>query len=152
MRDAHSIPLIAGLHPKVRQDFQSFIEDCEQDFDITLRIVQGFRSFAQEDALYAQGRTTPGPVVTDSKGGMSYHNYGLAIDIVPIVGNKEDWNANEMRFANIGAQYNITWGGNWNGNLKDYDHFENKCGLNWRDLLNKYNNKEFIEGTNFVVI
>lgn len=40
----------------------------------------GFRSVADQDALYAQGRTKPGKVVTNARGGQSYHNFGLAID------------------------------------------------------------------------
>lgn len=160
MRDTHSLPLIAQLHPKVRQDFQDFIEECESCFDITLRIVQGFRSFAEEDALYAKGRTVKGDnagpghpmgdVVTNSRGGQSYHNYGLAVDIVVIEGNKENWKAGYMRYANIGAQWNITWGGNFNGSFKDYDHFESKCGHTWHDLLPKYQAKDFISGTEYV--
>jgi hypothetical protein len=162
MRDAHSIPLIQQLHPKVRADFQSFIEECELVFDLTIRIVQGFRSFAEEDALYAKGRTvkgdnaTPdhpmGDVVTNSKGGQSYHNYGLAIDIVPIDGNKEDWKFNYAKIVNLGAQWNITWGGNFPGSFKDYDHFENKLGHTWHDLLPLYQAGRFLPGTQFLDI
>ena len=162
MRDQHSIPLLEQLHPKVRKDFRDFIEECEQVFDITIRIVQGLRTFEQQDALYNIGRTvkgenaTPkhpmGDVVTNSPGGSSYHNFGLAVDIVPITGKKEDWNYNFMKLVNIGSQWNITWGGNFPGSFKDYDHFEAKCGHDWHDLLNMYHNKQFIRGTNYVNI
>lgn len=40
----------------------------------------GYRSFEEQDALYAQGRTTPGDIVTNAKGGESAHNYGCATD------------------------------------------------------------------------
>lgn len=40
----------------------------------------GRRLFEEQDALYAQGRTTPGPIVTAASGGLSFHNYGLASD------------------------------------------------------------------------
>lgn len=160
MRDQYSVAALGGLHPKVRKDFQDFIEECEEQFNITLRIVQGFRSFAEEDALYAKGRTVKGDnarpdhpmgdVVCNSKGGQSYHNYGLAIDIVPIDGKKEDWKFNYARIVNIGAQWNITWGGNFPGSFKDYDHFESKCGHSWQDLLPMYQAGKFIAGTKFV--
>lgn len=162
MRDANSISIVAKLHPKIRKDVQEFIEECEEVFNITIRIVQGLRTFAEQDALYNLGRTVKGAnadikhpmgdIVTNSPGGASYHNYGLAIDIVPLNGKKMDWNFNFMRLVNIGSQWNITWGGNFPGSFKDYDHFENKCGLNWRDLLKKYQAKDFIAGTEFVNI
>ena len=40
----------------------------------------GYRTFAAQDALYAKGRTMPGPKVTAAKGGESAHCYGMAID------------------------------------------------------------------------
>lgn len=152
MRDAHSIPLIALLHPKVRASFQAFIEASEEKYNITIRIVQGLRTFAEQDAIYQQGRTTPGKIVSNAPAGSSYHNYGLAVDIVPLNGHTMDWDYDFGKWAPIAAQYKITWGGNFPGTFKDYDHFENKCGLNWRDLLKKRQAKDFIPGTEYVNI
>jgi peptidoglycan LD-endopeptidase CwlK len=42
--------------------------------------ISGFRSHAEQDVLYAQGRTTPGKIITQAKGGQSYHNFGVAVD------------------------------------------------------------------------
>lgn len=42
--------------------------------------ISGYRSFDEQAELYAQGRTTPGPVVTRAKAGFSMHCYGLATD------------------------------------------------------------------------
>ncbi len=42
--------------------------------------VSGYRSFAEQTALYLQGRNLPGPIVTNARGGRSAHNFGLAID------------------------------------------------------------------------
>lgn len=52
---------------------------------IYIRVVQGLRTVAEQDALFAQGRTTPGPRVTNVRGGYSWHNYGLAVDCVPSI-------------------------------------------------------------------
>ena len=65
---------------------------------ITFRVVQALRSWQQQDVLYAQGRTAPGNIVTNCPGGMSYHNFGLAVDCVPSVNGSDmayapDWNA-----------------------------------------------------------
>lgn len=154
MRDQQSIPLIAQLHPEVRKYFQDFIEECESIFNVTIRIVQGLRTFAEQDALYAIGRTKPGTIVTRSPAGSSYHNYGLAVDIAPLSadGKNIDWNYDFSRWANIASQWSITWGGNFPGKFKDPDHFEEKCGHNWRELLDLYNSKKFIADTQFVDI
>lgn len=42
--------------------------------------VSGLRSFVTQEALYVQGRTKPGDIVTWARPGLSYHNYGLATD------------------------------------------------------------------------
>lgn len=41
---------------------------------------QGYRTFRDQDALYAQGRASPGKVVTQARGGESAHCYGCATD------------------------------------------------------------------------
>ena len=47
-------------------------------------ITSGFRTVKEQEALWMQGRYTPGKIVTSARGGWSYHNYGLAVDIVPV--------------------------------------------------------------------
>jgi peptidoglycan L-alanyl-D-glutamate endopeptidase CwlK len=46
-----------------------------------IKVLSGTRTYAEQDALYAQGRTKPGNRITKSKGGQSNHNFGLAVDI-----------------------------------------------------------------------
>lgn len=150
MKDTYSLAKIAELHPKFRQLAQNFIEDAENQLGITLRIVQGLRTFAQQQAIYNQGRTTPGEIVTKAKAGQSYHNYGIAIDVVPLIDGKMDWEYSFEKLVPFAANYGITWGGNFPS--PDRDHFENKFGHNWRDLLSLYEAKHFIEGTTYVNI
>jgi len=47
-----------------------------------LKLISGLRTYEEQDALYAQGRTAPGPKVTNAPGGHSNHNFGLAFDMV----------------------------------------------------------------------
>lgn len=151
MRDAHSIPLLLQLHPRVRNDFRFFIEECEEQFDITIRIISAGRSMEEQEKLYAQGRTKPGPIVTKAPPGSSYHLYGLAIDAAPLsINGGINYSYDQSKWANIASQFNISWGGNWTGNFKDLDHWENKLGHNWRDLLDLYNAQKFIPGTQFI--
>lgn len=60
------------------------------------RVTQGLRSWDEQAKLYAQGRTTPGKIVTNAQAGHSWHNYGMAVDLVPddvaISGFQCDWN------------------------------------------------------------
>lgn len=122
MKDKISVDRLNKLHPKVRTTFRNFIEDAEREFNITLRISQGLRTIAEQDALYAQGRTTPGKIVTNAKGGSSYHNYGLAIDLVELVGNKLG-NFDMGKLKPLADRYGLIWGGTFE-TLYDPPHFE----------------------------
>lgn len=152
MKDQHSIAAIVLLHPKVREGFTSFLSDAELGLNVILRIVQGLRTFEQQQAIYNQGRTTPGPVVTKAKAGQSYHNYGLAIDVVPFKedGKTLDWEYNFQKLVPYAIKYGITWGGYFPS--PDRDHFENKLGRNWQDLLVMYEDHKFIPNTQYVNI
>src|SRR5678816_4121261 len=82
MRDKVSEGRVALLHPSVRSEVKKLIEQAELGFppSTAIRIVQGLRTIAEQDALYAQGRTKPGNKVTIANGGSSFQKKGLAID------------------------------------------------------------------------
>lgn len=136
------------LHPKISNEIYNLIVKANSIIgkDITIRVVQGLRTFAEQDGLYAQGRTKPGQKVTNSKGGQSYHNYGLAIDFAFLTNNgtqlswdtNKDWNGNKvadwLEVVQVFIQAGYTWGGTWK-TIKDMPHFEKTFGHNWRDLL-----------------
>jgi peptidoglycan L-alanyl-D-glutamate endopeptidase CwlK len=93
------------------------------------RVVQGLRTYAEQDALYAQGRTTPGHIVTDARGGYSDHNFGCAVDCVPFLsgpGGDLNWNVKTDQFqamvAALKAQ-GLLYGGDWVHMHGDFDHF-----------------------------
>lgn len=132
--DAVTDRRIAGLHPEVRATAAAFVNRVEQELGIQLRVTQGFRSFAEQDALYAQGRTAPGDVVTNARGGQSYHNFGLAFDVVEVradgsVNWDTDWNA----IGRVGEAMGLEWGGNWTG-FVDRPHFQMDFGLSTTQL------------------
>mgnify|MGYP000741734448 CR=1 FL=1 len=155
---------IALLHPKVTQEVTKIIEEIDQSLNgrAKVRIAQGIRTKEEQDALYAQGRTKPGKKVTNAKFGQSFHCYGLAVDIVLIVDGKEaswditkDWDndriADWTECVNVFKKYGWDWGGNWKS-LKDYPHFEKTYGYTWKQLLQKYNEMEFISGSTYVLL
>ncbi len=83
------------LHPYFVEPLLELLARCQAKgahYYATL----GFRTFAEQDALFAQGRTAHGKIVTNAPGGMSFHNYGLAVDVVrdanlAAVGLQPDW-------------------------------------------------------------
>lgn len=154
MNDPVSLQRIQAIHPAVVQDFINFITDAETGLGIVIRVTQGLRTFAEQAAIYAQGRTTPGKIVSNAKPGQSYHQYGLAADLSDLVGNgtQLDWNYDMALLVPYAAKYEITWGGNFPGSFKDYPHFEKTLGFTWEQLLVKYNAQDFISGTTFVQI
>lgn len=151
MRDDISIARIEKLHPKVRAIFRAFIEEAEVTLNVTLRIVQGLRTINEQNALYAQGRTKPGKKVTNAKGGSSYHNYGLAIDLVEIKNGEANWNFKYELLLPFAEKHNLVWGGMFKS-IVDKPHFELTFGYKWPALLAKVKEMDYIEGTTFVNI
>lgn len=141
------------LHPTVRVEVAKIIEECNQALTgrAKVRIAQGLRTMAEQDALYAQGRTKPGNIVTNAKAGQSIHNYGLAVDIVLIIDGKTaswdtkaDWDndrkADWMECVEVFKKHGWDWGGDWKS-FKDMPHFEKK-GYTWRSLITKSKDKQ----------
>ena len=133
-----SVKRIAALHPIVASKAELVVRKSYAE-GINIIIVQGLRSMAEQAALYAQGRTTPGAIVTNAKAGSSYHNYGLAFDYALLAPNGIDvlWTVNDQwkRVAIIGKSLGFAWGGDWTS-FKDYPHLEMTFGLSVNDLQN----------------
>lgn len=117
-------------------------------------ITEGVRSFERSAELYARGRNKPGEIVSNAKAGQSYHNYGLSFDFVIQKNGVFDWtvNHNWMVCVNIFKAHGFEWGGDFSGKFKDYPHFEMRFGLNWREMLKRYQEKDFITDTKFIRI
>lgn len=84
MLDKRTIENLSGLHPKVRQMAEQLLHTIETpmaELGVTVVVISGLRSWEAQAALYAQGRTKPGKIVTKAQPGNSWHNYGLAMDL-----------------------------------------------------------------------
>ena len=131
------------LHPLVANRGESFIRLAHSCLDLEVRLTSGYRSAKEQNALYAQGRSEPGQVVTNAKAGQSYHNYGLAVDFVIIHNNKTDYDLNTDRNRNdipdwqelgeLGKALGFEWGGDWNS-FPDYPHLQMDFDLSIRQL------------------
>jgi peptidoglycan LD-endopeptidase CwlK len=154
--DQRSLDNLNTLHPKFRQSAIDAWTQAQAAMpaNVQVIVIQGLRTFAESNALYAQGRTEPGPIVTDAPAGESYHNYGLAFDFAMITDGKDDYvvGPHWMEVVATMKAAGMTWGGDFPANIVDNPHFENKYGHNWRDLLALYNAGNFIEGTQYVNI
>lgn len=116
--------IMTTLQPIMKRKGDMVIAEMKRrGFDV--KITQGYRSKAEQDKLYAQGRTTPGKIVTNAKGGQSFHNYGVAIDFAFIVDGKFSW-ASSLPWGmlgDVGEKYGMEWGGRWKS-FPDLPHFQ----------------------------
>jgi peptidoglycan L-alanyl-D-glutamate endopeptidase CwlK len=125
---------LGKVHPvlaaKIRQ-----LSDTLAAEGIIIRVVQGLRTYQEQAALYAKGRTAPGPKVTNAPAGSSYHNYGLAVDVcVGIPGSspwQPDWKAVDAkglrptwaRTITVAKKLGLTSGADFDS-IKDYPHLQ----------------------------
>ena len=116
---------IALLAPRLRPLAWALLGACRYRLGLYLTITQGWRSAADQAALWAQGRTTPGPVVTWAEPGQSLHERGLAFDVAKLHADGQvtwddvPWEA----VGSIGEELGLVWGGRWKEH-PDRPHFE----------------------------
>ena len=121
--NARSERMIATLLPHVRPYARALYFKA-RDNGIAINIISGTRTHAEQDALYAQGRTTGGEIVTNARGGYSNHNFGIAFDIGVFSGNR--YLPESPLYKAVGAlgmELGLEWGGNWTS-IVDQPHFQ----------------------------
>lgn len=154
MTDIVSENRLMLLHPKVREAALTAYREAVNITPVGVHpfITETLRTFKESDDLYAQGRTKPGQIVTNAKGGSSYHNYGMAIDFVNQVHGLPKWIVDENWMKVVGAfkKHGFVWGGDFKS-IKDSPHFEMTFGYDWRDLLKLYKAGK-IDSNNYVLI
>jgi len=79
--DAQSLEILKFVYPDLRVRAFRLREDIHKATGYWIRITRGYSSYEAQEAIYAQGRTTPGKIVSNARPGLSYHNYGLAFDV-----------------------------------------------------------------------
>ncbi len=116
------------LHPDVRDMAAAHIAACKAQ-GIDLLVTSTYRSTAEQNALYAQGRTKPGKKVTNAKGGQSFHNHRLAYDVVPLRNGKPVWGTTGedgklwQRVGELGEAAGLEWAGRWT-KFREFPHFQ----------------------------
>lgn len=122
-----NLPMIAdlqSLHPFFRDKIYQLIRNCKAK-GIELAVVESYRTHAKQKEYYNMGRK-----YTRTTGGRSKHQYGLAVDVVPVRDSVFIWD-NAVLWRKIGAEgekLGLRWGGRWRS-LYDPAHFEWSGGL-----------------------
>ena len=168
MKDQITLDRIKLLHPKIKDDVLKIYDEIVAALNgaAICRFAYTLRTFAEQDALYAQGRTKAGAKVTNARGGQSYHNFGLACDIVLLVDKDKNgsfetasWATNEdfdgdktadwMEIVSIFKRYGFEWGGDWK--FTDAPHFQKTFGKSINELLTLHTNNK-VDKNGFVLI
>jgi peptidoglycan L-alanyl-D-glutamate endopeptidase CwlK len=147
--DKVTLQRIDLIHPVLREELHEIYKEiCERlQGRVICRFTHTLRTNAEQNALFAKGRNgDKGKIVTYAKGGQSYHNYGLAVDIVLLV-DKDGNGTHETvdysitsdndgdgiaDFDEIDYVFNMYgWKGLYKANGKrwDYPHFQKTFGL-----------------------
>ena len=136
--DARSEKTIATLQPEVRPYARALVLKAAAA-GITIKVISGLRTYDEQNALHAQGRSKPGRIVTNARGGYSNHNFGIAFDIGIFDGAK--YIPESPRYKAVGAmgvELGLEWGGNWTS-IKDEPHFQLRprwaAGRREKDML-----------------
>lgn len=115
---------INQLHPEVKRLAEKLVQECAAA-GLKIKITDCLRDKAEQYALYAQGRTTSGNIVTNVKYPNSMHNWGIAFDFCRNDG-KGAYNDSDGFFKKvglIGQSLGLEWGGSWTS-FVDKPHFQ----------------------------
>ena len=126
---------MTDLNPKVAALCSEFINQCKaQNIDVI--ITSTYRDSESQNALYAQGRTTKGKIVTNAKSGQSFHNWKVAFDFCPIVNGKCQWADTDLfiKCGHIAEDIGLEWAGRWAGKFKEMAHCQYTGGLSLADF------------------
>jgi len=131
--DPRSEKCIASLLPPAQRAAREFML-VARNFELTVRIISGTRTYAEQNHLFAIGRSIEldrGPV-TKAQGGHSNHNFGIAWDVG--IFDREGYyyrgqtSEEEKAYGALGALINrempqLEWGGNWKS-FPDKPHYQ----------------------------
>jgi len=145
--DERSEIQLATLHPAMQKAARAFLGVAKvicAKVGCDVKIISGTRSYMEQDALYARGRTTPGKKVTNAAAGHSNHNFGIAFDI-GIFRGKEYCGEHPLynELGTLGKSLGLEWGGDWK--FVDEPHYQLRpawaTGMTERDMLANLRNR-----------
>jgi peptidoglycan L-alanyl-D-glutamate endopeptidase CwlK len=122
---------LQGCHPELVARISKVL-DAMTVLGVPMIVTDGVRTTAQQRALYAKGRTVPGPIVTNADGVTKLSNhqikgdgFGHACDVAFLVNGQPSWDS-RLPWKCYGAcveALGLVWGGSWTA-LHDLPHAE----------------------------
>jgi peptidoglycan L-alanyl-D-glutamate endopeptidase CwlK len=116
---------LEDLSPLHRDRFTNWLMACDKA-GLDLLVTCTLRTNAEQDELFAQGRSKPGSIVTNARGGQSAHNYGLALDFVPMGAGKPMWKSTHPDWKTAGElapKFGLEWAGTWK-KFREFPHVQ----------------------------
>lgn len=129
---------LSDLHPKVQLMAEGWLREC-RDLNLDILVTCTLRTSEEQNRLYEQGRSKPGHIVTYARGGESFHNYGLALDFVPLVEGKPTWKTSGYDLelwtlaGELAEEHGFEWAGRWT-KFREFPHIQCTFGLSISDL------------------
>jgi peptidoglycan L-alanyl-D-glutamate endopeptidase CwlK len=140
--DPRTETAIGTLIPAAQERAREFMASAAgQPF--TCKLLSGTRTYAEQNALFAIGRTVQmnRGKVTNARGGQSNHNFGIAWDVGIFVDGqymtgrtaRETKLYTDLGASITGALSKLEWGGNWS-TFKDNPHYQVATRKSTRDV------------------
>ena len=134
--------VLSLIYPDVRVRVLRVQADMREHHGKQMRACQGLRTWEEQAALYAKGRTTPGPKVTNAPPGESAHNFGLAVDCCftggdPWLDLDKDSKFLWEEYGKFTRAHGLVWGGDFKS-ICDRPHGELIYGMSFSDLRDLY--------------
>jgi len=134
---------LATLHPDLHHRASTFVaaaKNLAAQRGLDVKCICGLRSFDEQAALYAKGRTVPGKIVTKAPAGHSMHNFGLAIDLGVFSKDGKTYHGDHALYRELGPlgeSLGFEWGGRWKFNDEPHYQFRPAWSTNMteRELL-----------------
>jgi len=108
---------------------------------IKVKLTCGYRSTEEQNRLHALGRTQPGRIVTNARGGYSWHNFGLAADYAFVIGGQLTWSGPWKVFGRIARECGLEWGGDWK-KFPDRPHVQWRNGRSLSQMRTAISNRK----------
>lgn len=144
MEDKVSIEKIKLLHTNLRSEALEIYKEVNKNLNgkAIFRVTHTLRTYKEQDDLYAIGRTKPGKIVTNAKGGESFHNFGLALDFCLLV-DKDGNGTYETAVWDTKSDYDNDNISDWQEVIKIFTAYGWECGINWKFIDPPHVQKSF---------
>lgn len=139
---------LSKLYPPFKEMIDKLLVECHSK-GVMLYVFEAFRSMERQALLYSQGRTAPGKIITNADKGLSFHNYGIAVDLVfdgkpGLPGIQWDWGVDYKPFGEIvKAHKNLEWAGTWK-RMREAPHVQLKLAYSAVQLKALYDEHKSI--------